>query len=587
MSEGTTPSRAEPRLMETTDELPAKLAADLVLGPLPARPAARRGRVRHGLRRHGRAPAARRRGQGDPLRRRRRPDAGAARGAGRRPARPPRRSSRSSTPARTRRRATWSPSWSTAGPSTTSAPRALLSDRDVLRIGLALCGALEHAHERGVVHRDVKPQNVIVPDAPRSRRRRGQARRLRRRPPGGRRAAHAHRRRGRHARLHGARAGRGQARSTSALRPLQPRARALRGARGRQPRARRLAGGDRAPRRHRAARRSSAPARTCRRSCARRSTARCGPSPDERGTLDELGRRAGRRAPRGLRRRRHRRPPPARARRRCRCRAALARGARRRWPPAACAARGAGLGRAAASCRRWPPSPPSRCSRALGWLVAAAATIAVALGRAAGRRAARRPPRSLPVPLLLYRHGTAWSVPAARAAARRWRRSPAPIPALAGRAHGWFARAALGALGAWWALLAAPLLDATCSPDRSAHEPSTRRPGARAAARSGVLLYAAVWAVAAALLPWLVRGRWLAARSRRARPPGPPRSAPRRRRGGRIGAQSRAGSCSRASSPGVLASRYPTSVELEWWSRDAGPDTVHRQSWPSRPRSRA
>ena len=44
----------------------------------------------------------------------------------------------------------------------------MLSDRDVLRIGLALCGALEHAHGRGVVHRDVKPQNVIIPDAPRS-----------------------------------------------------------------------------------------------------------------------------------------------------------------------------------------------------------------------------------------------------------------------------------------------------------------------------------------------------------------------------------------------------------------------------------
>src|SRR3954447_8712347 len=44
----------------------------------------------------------------------------------------------------------------------------VLSDRDVLRIGLALCEALLHAHERGVIHRDVKPQNVIVPDAPRS-----------------------------------------------------------------------------------------------------------------------------------------------------------------------------------------------------------------------------------------------------------------------------------------------------------------------------------------------------------------------------------------------------------------------------------
>src|SRR4051812_17803863 len=41
--------------------------------------------------------------------------------------------------------------------------KGALSDRDVLRAGLALADALAHAHERGVIHRDVKPQNVIVP----------------------------------------------------------------------------------------------------------------------------------------------------------------------------------------------------------------------------------------------------------------------------------------------------------------------------------------------------------------------------------------------------------------------------------------
>jgi eukaryotic-like serine/threonine-protein kinase len=44
-----------------------------------------------------------------------------------------------------------------------------LADRELLEIGLALTDALAHAHARGVIHRDVKPQNVLVPHHPEER----------------------------------------------------------------------------------------------------------------------------------------------------------------------------------------------------------------------------------------------------------------------------------------------------------------------------------------------------------------------------------------------------------------------------------
>lgn len=43
-----------------------------------------------------------------------------------------------------------------------------LSDQDIVSIGIVICDALEHAHGEGIVHRDVKPSNILVPERPAS-----------------------------------------------------------------------------------------------------------------------------------------------------------------------------------------------------------------------------------------------------------------------------------------------------------------------------------------------------------------------------------------------------------------------------------
>ncbi|MBV8955034.1 MAG: serine/threonine protein kinase [Solirubrobacterales bacterium] len=43
-----------------------------------------------------------------------------------------------------------------------------LSDRDIVGIAISLCHSLSHAHAQAIVHRDVKPSNVLIPERPTS-----------------------------------------------------------------------------------------------------------------------------------------------------------------------------------------------------------------------------------------------------------------------------------------------------------------------------------------------------------------------------------------------------------------------------------
>ncbi len=90
------------------------------------------------------------------------------------------------------------------------------------------------------------------------------------------------------------------------------------------------------------------------------------------------------------------------------------------------------------------------------------------------------------------------------------------FPAVAGQASRWRERAGLAALGYWWLALAAPLLGRHLwltearTPARAAWEGSLSAAAAHVLAPLlvlGVLLGALLWAAGAAALPWVVRGR--------------------------------------------------------------------------------
>jgi hypothetical protein len=388
----------------------------------------------------------------------------------------------------------------------------VLSDRDVLRIGLALCGALEHAHGRGVVHRDVKPQNVIIPEAPRS------AAGVAKLADFG--VAHlagdepltrtgdivgtlaymapeqaAGRRVDERADLYSlalvlyeALAGRNPVRAGS------PAATARRVGTVLPPLAR--SRGD-LPEELTAA-----------------IDAALRPGPEERGTLSglaaalgdalpEVSDDGGTVAPHPL----ERRAPPSWAPRAVA--AALAAVLAVLTVRYAAGGAAAGAGGTAGGAGGLPVAAVAAAVLAAvavfpraAWLAAAAGAIAV-LATDRPDAAALVAAAVAPVPLLLRRNGTAWSVPALAPALGAIGLAVA-FPALAGRARTWLARAALGALGAWWLLLAEAALGRTLLSGGprgdQALDPLITR---------GALLYALVWALAAAPLPWLVRGRAL------------------------------------------------------------------------------
>src|SRR4051812_27575325 len=157
----------------------------------------------------------------------------------------------------------------------------------------------------------------------------------------------------------------------------------------------------------------------------------------------------------------------------------------------------------------------------LGWMAAALGAIGVAAAQQDGAGlgvAVLLACALVPVPFLLWRAPGWWSVPAVAPLLGLVSLAGA-FPALAGQARTAWQRAVLGALGAWWLLLAEALANRTLLLGR-AKGVTTRAEWADSAPRavehvlqplatSGAVALIALWALAALVLPYLVRGRGL------------------------------------------------------------------------------
>jgi hypothetical protein len=399
-----------------------------------------------------------------------------------------------------------------------------LEDEEVLEIGLALVGALSHAHARGVIHRDIKPQNVLVPHRPEGA---GGAAKLT--DFGG-------------ASLAGEEAltRTGDVLGTLAyMAPEQSEGRevaaeadlyalalvlyeALSGVnpvRGPTPAATaRRIGEEVEPLEHR---RGDLP-----RGLIRALDTALAPHPGDRGSLADLGMALEEPLERGLARsRRVRRPRAA---------PGFAAKARGRAPRAAHATAQQTSPRGAPLARR--PAPPEesasaqeaqRPERRGGLAVPRVVWVASALATVVWQAAVGRPGAALLVfaavlPLLVLSRArsagarVAWPV-CALAPVLGLAGLAGAFPAVAGQARRWRERAALGALAYWWLILAEALfarrlwLGAPSGvPARAVWEGSIGSSASHVVGPMltvGVLLGAVLWAAGAVSLPWLVRGR--------------------------------------------------------------------------------